>query len=344
MDTEAGHGTVKATLASTLKPKGIAFSNKPPVMSICIDKVSITLDEDKDDKHHGDAILETIYGYAKPGLYPFDKHGRVSAKGGRYKAALRIHAPNPPGDIHGGWSEEFALLQCAPKNNAGGFLRLEWNPAKWTALASGHLLGTVSAVMLHTEKFNQLLANAKVTRIDVALGVLNIRPDDYLWELSKGVYRKVFIKGGKVETVYLGKLKAGKGGIRIYDKGAEMGIPSLKQTRIERVYKDTKLRVRDLPKLDNVFRTLICRDARAALAGLDFPGVPPMYRSFVHDSCAYRGFRSALDQIDSTQLRKRLIKAITSSVPGFWNMEVIWSGWHAAIAHVFAHTPVPPPE
>ena len=43
MDIEAGHGSVEATLASTHKPKGIAFSNKPPIAKICIDKTSITI-------------------------------------------------------------------------------------------------------------------------------------------------------------------------------------------------------------------------------------------------------------------------------------------------------------
>ena len=43
MDIEAGHGSVEAAHASTQKPKGIAFSNKPPMAKICIDKISITL-------------------------------------------------------------------------------------------------------------------------------------------------------------------------------------------------------------------------------------------------------------------------------------------------------------
>jgi hypothetical protein len=198
----------------------------------CIDKTSITMEEEKEDPHHKDAIRETMFHFAKPGYFPFAKHGRISAKGGRYEAALRIHSPNLPGDIQGPWSTEFAFLQCNPKNGQGGFLRLEWNPAKWSPSAKAHLFGTISAVMLHPANFDQLLADAKVTRLDVALDVPGIRPDDYLWELKKGVYRSSINKGGNPETLYLGNLKAAKGGIRVYDKGAEMGVPSLKLTRI----------------------------------------------------------------------------------------------------------------
>jgi hypothetical protein len=302
------------------------------------------VDDEKDDATHKDAIREVMFHYSKPGYFPFAQYGRVAAKGGRYESALRIHAPNPPGDIHGAWSKEFALLQCNPKNGAGGLLRLEWNPAKWSATASAHLFGTVSAVMLHTEKFDQLLQDAKVTRLDVALDVPDVLPDDYLWELAKGVYRNPIIKRGRLETQYLGNWKAAKGGIRVYDKGAEMGFPNLKLTRIERVYKNSKLRLRDVAALPNVFHTLACHDAHAALAGLGVAGVPPMYRRFVHDACAYRGFRAALEQIESVQLRKKLIKAIGSSVPSFLDLDAIWAGWPAAVAHAFCHEPAAPPE
>jgi hypothetical protein len=344
MDTEAAHGTVEAPLASTLKPKGIAFSNKPPMTTICIDKVSITMDEDKDDDTHKDAIRETMFHFSKTAYFPFAKYGRLPAKGGRYESALRIQAPNPPGDIHGAWSQEFALLQCNSKNGAGGLLRLEWNPAKWSASASAHLFGTIAAVMLHTDKFDQLLQDAKVTRIDAALDVLGILPDDYLWELKKGIYRSQLNKDGRLETLYLGNWKAAKGGVRIYDKGAEMHLPGLKLTRIERVYKNSKLRLRDMTKLPNIFHTLSCHDAYAAFAALGAKGVPPMYRSSVHDSCAKSGIKAALAKIESLQLRSRLIKAIVSSVPAFWDLDAIWAGWPTAVAQAFSHEPVPPQE
>jgi hypothetical protein len=344
MDFEAGHGSVEAAHASTQKPKGIAFSNKPPIAKICIDKTSITIDEDNDDEHHRDAIRETMFHYSKIASFPFSKYGRLPSKGGRYEAALRIQAPNPPGDINGAWSHEFALLQCNPKNGAGGLLRLEWNPAKWSALAAAHLFGTISAVMLHTEKFDQRLQDAKVTRFDAAVDVIGILPDDFLWELKKGVYRSQLNKDGRLETLYLGNWKAAKGGVRIYDKGAEMHIPGLKLTRIERVYKNSKLRLRDVAKLPNVFRTLSCHDAHAAFAALGAKGVPPMYRSSVHDACTKRGCKAALAEIDSAQLRTRLVKAISSSVPAFWDLDAIWAGWPAAVAQAFSHEPVAPLE
>jgi hypothetical protein len=119
---------------------------------------------------------------------------------------------------------------------------------------------------------------------------------------------------------------------------------ALNLTRIERVYKNSKLRLRDVAKLPNVFHTLSCHDAHAAFAALGAKGVPPMYRSSVHDACALRGFKAALAQLDSAQLRTRLMKAIGSSVPAFWDLDAIWAGWPAAVAEAFSHEPVAPPE
>ena len=69
-----------------------------------------------------------------------------------------------------------------------------------------------------------------------------------------------------------------------------------------------------------------------------------MYRGSFHDACAFRGLKAALEQIESVQLRKRLMKAIGSSVPPFWDLDAIWAGWPAAVAHAFFHEPVAPPE
>jgi hypothetical protein len=322
-------------------------SNKPSKVELKIDRMAITINpEEGDEEDHKNAIRSSMFWFAKKGHYPFEEHGRVTARGDRYETALRIHAPNPEPDIDGKWSKVFALLQCNPRNGLGGFLRLEWNPAKWSASAKAHLFGTVAMVMLYTDKFRLLLTNARVTRYDVALDVYGITPDDYLWELRGCPYRDPVVHQGVPETLYLGNRSAarGQGLVRIYNKGMELGDPSLMLTRIERDCRSNQLRVRDLPDLPNVFRTLGCWDVHAALAQLGNLGIPPMYRSMLHDSCAYRGLGAALTQIESPQLRDRVEKAIKSSAPAFWDMQAIWSGWKAAVADVFDHEPAFPPE
>ncbi len=147
-------------------------------------------------------------------------------------------------------------FNATPGTERAVFSALSGTRPKWSAAGSSHLFGTLSAVMLHTSKFDNLLADAPVTRLDVALDVYGIRPDDYVWELSKGIYRNPIMKEGKLQTLYLGNRNAAKGRalVRIYDKGAELGVPNLELTRIERVFKNNKLRVRDLPALSNVFQ------------------------------------------------------------------------------------------
>ena len=53
---------------------------------------------------------------------------------------------------------------------------------------------------------------------------------------------------------------------------------------------------------------------------------------------------AALAKIESVQLHTTLVKAIGSSVPAFWDLDAIWAGWPAAVAHAFSHEPVAPPE
>jgi hypothetical protein len=195
--------------------------------------------------------------------------------------------------------------------------------------------------MQNSIMFAELLAEAKVTRADIALDIEGIRPDDCLWDLQKAIYRETITKAGELGTLYFGNRHARKRLLRIYDKGAEMGKPELKLTRIEREYKSNKLRLSELSKLPNVFSTLKCYDVYAALAGLDVLGVPPMYRRFLHDSCCCRGLRFALRQLESLKLRKAIEQAIHSSVPAFWDAKAIWSEWPAAVAQAFSEAPLP---
>jgi hypothetical protein len=333
--------------AQTLASADAVNSNKPNKIGLKFDRVAMTINpEEGDEEDHKNAIRETMIWFAKKGHYPFEYYGRITTRGGRYETALRVHAPNPPGDPNGKWSKVFALLQCNPRNGMGGYLRLEFNPAKWSPQAKSHLFGTVSAVTQHTPQFNQLLGNGKLTRFDVAMDVYGIRPDGYLWELSRCPYRDPVVHFGMPETIYLGNRSAaaGKGIVRVYDKGIEMGAPDLVLTRIERDCRSNTLRVRDLFDLPNVFRNVHCWDAHAALSHLGAHGIPPMFRSMFHDSCAYRGLPHALARVDSEQLRQRLEAAIRSSVPAFWDLNAIWSLWPAAVADVFSPEPVAPPE
>jgi hypothetical protein len=282
-----------------------------------------------------------MFFYAKEVEYPFGKYGWRSAKGGRYETALQVHAPNPSSHIGGKWSKESVLVQCNPRNGKGGFLRLEWNPATWKKLgAIGHLWGKLEEIMCSPPDFDEFLLAAKVTRLDLAIDIEGIRPDDCIWELPKAFYRNNIMKGGKLQTEYLGSNKTAK--LRIYDKGAEMGLPELAITRVERVVKAGNLRLIELPALSNVFTGLKCYDVRAALAKPGQKGaslVPLEYRSMVHDACAHRGLNAAMGRFTSEQLRKAVKTAIVSTVPAFWDPAAIWEGWQAAIEQAFAYSP-----
>ena len=237
------------------------------------------------------------------------------------------------------------LVQCNPKNGKGGFLRLEWNPAKWNELgATAHLWGKLEEIMCSPPNFDEFLLAAKVTQLDLAIDIEGVRPDDCAWELPKASYRNNIMRAGKLQTQDLGSNKTAKtkGQVRIYDKGAEMGLPGLAITRVERVVKAGNLQFNELSALSNVFTGLKCYDVRAALGKPGPKGVPlvPLeYRSMIHDACAHRGLNAAIGLFTSDQLRRAVKTAVVSTVPAFWDPAAIWEGWQAAIEQAFAFSP-----
>jgi hypothetical protein len=323
-------GSSVQTSASTETPKKALCSNKPPLV---IDRVSITIAVDEVD--HRNVIRETYFSDLKKNEQPFENRGWLSTKGGRYETAMRIHAPNAQNDIAGKWSKEvFALLQCNPKNGQGGFLRLEFNPNRWGTSVQ-HLWQELEHVMWNPGNFLDFMMKAKVTRLDVAIDIDGIQPDDYVWDTSKAIYRSHILKRARLETLYLGSKNAAraKGQVRIYDKAAQMKIPNSKLTRVERVVKSGVLRVADLPKLPNVLDGIECYDVVHALANSGL--VPPEYCQFFHDACASRGLRGALKNIKDDKRRKQIRAVIKSSTPTFWDPDLAWSGWGKAVSKVF---------
>lgn len=324
-------GSPVQTSASTETPKKALCSNKPPLV---IDRVSITIAVNEID--HRNAIRETYFYELKKSEHPFEERGWLSSKGGRYETAMRIHAPNAQNDIAGKWSKEvFALLQCNPKNGQGGFLRLEFNPNRWEANVQ-HLWQQLEDIMWNPENYLDFMMNAKVTRLDVAVDIEGIQPDDYVWDTSKAIYRSHILKRENLETLYLGSKNAAraKGQVRIYDKAAQMKIPNSKLTRVERVVKSGGfLRVSNLPKLPNVLDGIECYDVVHALASSNL--VPPEYCQFFHEACARRGVSGALKILKNDKRRKQIRAVIKSSTPTFWNPDLAWSGWGKAVSKVF---------
>jgi hypothetical protein len=188
------------------------------------------------------------------------------------------------------------------------------------------------------------LLTAKVTRLDVAIDIAGVRPDDCAWELPKALYRKNIIKAGRLQTIYLGSSKTAKekGQVRIYDKAAEMGLPGVAITRVERVVKASNLRMHQLPDLSNVFKVLKCYDVRSGLGKPGPKGVPlvPLeYRPMLRDACAHRGLNATMALFTSDQLRKSVKSAIASAVPVFWEPAAIWDGWKATVEQAFSFSP-----
>ena len=210
-----------------------------------------------------------MFHYSKMRL-PFAKYGRLPSKGGRYDSALRIQAPNPPGTSTGRGRTNSRSCSAIPRTAQAAF-----SGSNGTRRSGAHSLSPPVRHHLRGHAAHREVRPAPAGCEGDALrrraGRPGILPDDFLWELKKGVYRSPLIKHGRPETFYLGNWKAAKGAPDLR-QGRRDAHSRPELTRIERVYKNSKLRLRDLAKLPNVFRTLSCHDAHAALAALGAKG------------------------------------------------------------------------
>ena len=142
-----------------------------------------------------------MFFYAKEAEYPFGNYGWRSAKGDGMNPPSKFTPLTLRAISVANGRRKFVLVQCNPKNGKGGFLRLEWNPAKWTELgATAHLWGKLEEIMCCPSNFDEFLLAAKVTRLDLAIDIEGVRPDDCAWELPKASYRNNIMRAGKLQT------------------------------------------------------------------------------------------------------------------------------------------------
>jgi len=195
-------------------------SNQPP--DVFIDKISMTFDIINEGHEQG--LFQQIIEMPKD-----LETGWYSGVKGAYKGAVRIHAPVGGHDhVLSPWSKPYMLVQVHPKNGEGGYLRIEWNPAKFDAAQKKYLFKQLDDFL---DLAPSIVGKAKVTRVDVAVDLPGIQIGDYAFERPKSPIRHLIYRKGRLETLYLGT-KA-KGQFCIYDKGAQLGDKTKVLTRVE---------------------------------------------------------------------------------------------------------------
>lgn len=247
-----------------------------------------------------------------------------------YAWAYRLMPPIPSDCIEA--RTEFFGLWAGRKEEGRPFIRLDWNPSKFSAADHAWLLGHLGYLIAETpHNLGQAaiphLVAAKVSRLHIAVDIKDIRPGDYYWQDPKALRQT--IGQGAVETVNLGKPKSNQ--FTIYDKTKERLDKAGKVVPHPLTRVEAKLRfTNNAPTLGGLSK-LRCFDIRGAA----FP-VPPDPGALHTLAIAANavGLDAALAGYPAP-LRLSMAKTIRASVPPWWRPAEFWQAWPAVCAATF---------
>lgn len=281
--------------------------------SIFIDKISLTFNIK--DKEHQKFIAGQLIDLPKD----IDS-GWTSGQRKNYRYAARLHASAPTGGpVHGKWTKDYVLLQAAPRNGEGGYLRAEWNPARFAGAQAHYLISQLDDVL---DLPPPELGKANVTRADITVDLPGVCIRDFVFERSNSPIRRVISRAGELQTLYFGTKASGQ--VCIYDKGAHLGDQSLVLTRVE-VHTRPNRPAAELATLKNPFSTIRAYDVMGAVLDIGKPHQRTLARAAQH-----AGIQAALRDFPAAAAAG-LQAALLSNPAPFWKPEQLWETWPAAI-------------
>lgn len=282
-----------------------------------IDKLSFTYDMHPSDHK---MVKEQLWDLSKEGE-PFSP--AKPSKTTRYRT--RVHLTHPA-------TGHSILIEVDPKPSKKHipFIRLDLNPAKLGPKGVEFLKDRLVEVFLGNLSWKAIATGCKVTRIDLALDVLNVPIDQLLIRSNKsGKSHCYYSASGVLETAYL-EVKKGKAGTTtVYNKGQQLidkernpKFAGVAHTRIE-VHVKTARPIVKLGTLPNPFSKL--QVGYPAMAGTP----PEQLHHWQHflDSVRYRGEAAALSVIEDLALRETYASALAVAQETFWNPVKLWEKW-----------------
>lgn len=302
---------------SLVQTQGLAStppSNKPLLF---IDKLSMTFSIKS--KEHQQWIAGCLMDLSKAtdGVWQ-------PARGGSYKYAARYHLLNEDSTgAQSPWTKNFVLFQAQPRNGQGGYLRMEWNPARFSAVQRDRLFKMLDDYFdLPPPRVDE----AKVTRVDIAVDLPGVRIGDYAFERAKSPIRTNVLRLDNLETTYLGKKFNGQ--FCVYDKSAQLGDTSAEITRVETHICPNKI-ASGLHTMSNPFKSVRVTD----LAKLDL-GVGEPHMRTLRRAIRAEGMAGPLSDFPAIAAAKHKV-AILAAGAKFWQPVELWKSWPAAIAAAF---------
>jgi hypothetical protein len=307
------------------------YHNRPTnyrvsVLKPKIDRLSVTLavDEPAARKKIRKHLIE-LAASASPLLTTWKK--RKGWGSGKYDLSYDM---TPGGDKH-------VLVQCAKPNSPVGLLRFEFNPDAIGPAGVEQFRTRLPEITAGLVSYAHLAHAGKVTRLDIAVDLVNIDIEDLLISTPKsGVTHSYFGLTGKAETKYLNVNKRGSD-LYVYDRksllhklqaegvGAGSEFDQAKYTRVEvRAIPDKP--IVQLVKLHNRLKRINLLDIEAAK-----PPEQPHHWKLFQDACRYRGLAGALAMLpdDVRGLYEDAVMAIETSL---WQPDLLWSKWPETLA------------
>lgn len=228
------------------------------------------------------------------------------------------------------------LVQLAKEGTNAGFLRVEFNPSALGPLGVQSFRDLIPDLTCNAFTYNDLALGCRVTRIDVAVDLVNIEPEDLLIKASKpGVKMAYFGLSGDLETSYLNVTKKGSK-LYVYDRktllkkqqqeGQGKGSPygEAEYTRVE-VRLTPEKPITKLASMHNPLTKLDLIDIEAPVP----PESEHHWRLF-QDSCRYRGLENALDLLP-TGTREAYLAAVQAAQGQVWRPNTLWGHWSDAL-------------
>jgi hypothetical protein len=295
--------------------EGAPPSNKPLLL---IDKLSITFPIPLEEQRQ--FIAGQLMDLPKEHA---DGHW-VSARGERYKYAARFHLLNAVGnDLQSPLLKDYVLFQAHPFNGEGGYLRMEWNPARFSDPLKHSLFKTIDTFFdLPAPRVDE----AKVTRADIAIDLPGVWIGDYAFERLKSPLRTLVFRAGQLQTLYVGKQFHGQ--CRIYDKSAQLGDTSQQLTRVE-VRASPNRPAAQLHMLLNPFKSIRVSDLTTLDLGVGEPHMRALRRAIRAE-----GMAGPLSDFPPLAVQKHKA-AIAAAGAAFWDPAALWKAWPMAIAAAF---------
>lgn len=297
-------------------------SNPPHFHQLVIDKVTLTLGVAPGRQERVINKLQTSLYSTKP-YRKFDN----------YKKTKLFLIPAKLTGHH----DEFLMVQAQPfQEETLSFLRVDFNPAKVGSGGIAYVKAIINSLV--PGGYQALVNQGKVTRLDVAVDIQNLRLQDLMvYAVAKRqsdlVQRHLDANGHDCRleflTHYLGSRRSDEY-FCVYSKSLELGLKDEDRTRFEVRLRNNYLRsvVASGAKISSLAELCNLRNPFPSLEVHDFSQTLVLKGSLVMlflDSCRYRGLHAALRQLssrDRDKVRRLILPKIRSD---WWHPDEWWA-------------------